>query len=61
MAGLLEEVIRTITEKHFPLVRVRRRSTEPPWITKRIKRLWKRKLRGHIVHATMYFLTRGVV
>ena len=45
MAGVLEDVILKLTDKHFPLVRVRRRSNESPWITKRVRRLWKRKIR----------------
>ena len=45
MAGALEEAIGTLTEKHFPLERTRRRSTEQPWITKKIRKLWRRKLR----------------
>ena len=45
MADELENAIAALTEKHFPLVRVRRRSNEDPWITRRIRRLWKRKIR----------------
>ena len=45
MAVKMEEVIGELTEKHFPLERVRKRSNESPWITKRVKRLWKRKIR----------------
>ena len=45
MALALERVIKDLTDKHFPLVRVRKRSNEAPWITKTIRRLWKRKIR----------------
>ena len=45
MATELEQKIIELTEKHFPLQRVRRRSNEDPWITRHIRRLWKRKLR----------------
>ena len=45
MAGILEEAIGELTDRHFPLVRVRKRSNESPWITKRIRRMWKRKIR----------------
>ena len=45
MAALLENSIATLTERHFPLVRVRRRSNEDPWITRSIRRLWKKKIR----------------
>ena len=45
MAAELEEVIEKLTDKHFPLVRVRRRSNEDPWITRSIRRLWKKKIR----------------
>ena len=45
MAEELERVIRTLTDKHFPLRRVRKRSNESPWITHHIRRLWKRKIR----------------
>ena len=45
MAGELERALATLTERHFPLVRVRRRSNEDPWITRSIRRLWKRKIR----------------
>ena len=41
----LEKKIAELTEKHFPLQRVRRRSNEDPWITRNIRRLWKKKLR----------------
>ena len=45
MVGILEEAISELTDRHFPLVRVRKRSNESPWITKKIRRLWKRKIR----------------
>ena len=45
MADCLEVTIKELTEKHFPLVRVRTRSNEAPWITRAIRRLWKRKIR----------------
>lgn len=37
MAGTLEEVIGTLTDRRFPLVHVRKRSNESPWITKKVK------------------------
>lgn len=46
-ADVLEADIRQHTDRHFPLARVRKRSTEAPWITRRIKRLWKRKIRSY--------------
>ena len=45
MAERFEEVIKTMNDDHFPLVRVRRRSNEPPWMTRSIRRLFKRKVR----------------
>ena len=45
MVGALEKAVRTLTDLHFPLVRTRRRSTEHPWITASIRKLWRRKLR----------------
>ena len=45
MALVLEQKIAELTEKHFPMRRDRRRSNEDPWITRGIRRLWKRKLR----------------
>ena len=45
MAEELEKGISTLTERHFPLVRVRRRSNEDPWISHSIRRLWKKKMR----------------
>ena len=46
--AMWEEVQKTIavlTERHFPLVHVRKRSNESPWITRGIRRLWKKKIR----------------
>ena len=45
MARSLEQVVATLTDRHFPLARVRKRSNESPWITRHIRRLWKRKIR----------------
>ena len=45
MAAGLEGAIAALTERHFPLVRVRGRSNEDPWITRSIRRLWKKKVR----------------
>ena len=45
MAEELDAAISTLTEKHFPLVRVRRRSNKDPWISRKIRRLWKKKVR----------------
>ena len=45
MARVLEETIDHLTNKHFPLARVRKRSNESPWITRRIRKMWKRKIR----------------
>ena len=45
MTATFEAKVGALTERHFPLARTRKRSTEPPWITKRIKCLWKKKLR----------------
>ena len=45
MAGVLEKVIADLTDQCFPLVRVRKRSNEAPWITRSIRRLWKKKIR----------------
>ena len=47
MAAELEKVLGTLTERHFPLMRVRRRSNEDPWITRAIRRLWKKKIRHY--------------
>ena len=41
----IEEAVESLTEKHFPLVRVRKRSNESPWITRGIRRLCKKKIR----------------
>ena len=46
----LEETIARLTEKHFPLIRSRKRSNEPPWITHRIRRLFKKKCRIYKKH-----------
>ena len=40
-----QSVVQQLTETHFPLVRVRKRSNESPWITRTIRRLWKKKIR----------------
>lgn len=45
MTAQLEAKIEELTEVHFPKRRVRRMSNEDPWITRRIRRLWKRKVR----------------
>ena len=45
MVDYLQKVVAELSDKHFPLVRLRRRSNELPWITKRIRKLWKRKVR----------------
>ena len=45
MATSLERVVGELTERHFPLVRIRKRSTEHPWITRAVRRLWRRKIR----------------
>lgn len=45
MAKRLEKVIGELTDKHFPLVRVRKRFNEHPWINWAIRRQWKRKIR----------------
>ena len=45
MAERFEEVISAMNDEHFPLVRVRKRSNEPPWMTRSIRRLFKRKVR----------------
>ena len=41
----LEGVILELTDRHFPLVRVRKRSNEDPWIHQGIRRLLKKKIR----------------
>ena len=41
----VENAIRELTDQNFPLVRVRKRSNESPWITRGIRRLWKKKIR----------------
>ena len=45
MASELNEVMENLLEKHFPLARIRKRSNESPWITRKIRELWKRKVR----------------
>lgn len=40
-----ENAIKTLTEKHYPLVRIRKRSNEDPWISHKIRKLWKKKIR----------------
>ena len=45
MVEEFERVVQQLTEQHFPLARVRRRSNESPWITRSIRRLWKKKIR----------------
>ena len=44
MAMRLEQKIAALADTHFPLRRNRRRSNEDPWITRGIRRLWKKKL-----------------
>lgn len=41
----VEDVIAKLTNKHFPLVRVRKRSNESPRITRGVRRMWKKKIR----------------
>ena len=43
--AILEKTLSLLTDKHFPRVRVRKRSSEPPWITNRIRKLYKKKCR----------------
>lgn len=45
MASQLRDTIGTLTDKHFPVARVRKRSNESPWITRKIRKLRRRKLR----------------
>ena len=45
MVSELNGVVADLTEKHFPLARIRKRSNESPWITRKIRRIWKRKVR----------------
>ena len=45
MVDEFEKVIAVLSDKHFPLTRIRKRSNEWPWITISIRRLWKKKLR----------------
>ena len=42
---IFEAVISGLTDTYFPLVRTRKHSTEAPWITHQIRKLWKKKLR----------------
>lgn len=44
IVGELERVIAELTDRHFPLARVRKRSNDAPWITRYFQRLWKRKI-----------------
>ena len=44
---IFEATISELTDVHFPLVRTRKRSNEAPWITHRIRKLWKKKLRAY--------------
>ena len=37
MVGAFEKQIETLTDKHYPLVSVRKRTNEPPWITNGIR------------------------
>ena len=41
----MQKVVAELTDTHFPLLRLRKRSNELPWITKKIRKLWKRKVR----------------
>ena len=41
----LETTIAALTDRHFPLIRARKRSNEAPWITHRIRRLFRKKCR----------------
>ena len=45
MAARLRKVIGELTDRHFPLERVRKRSNESLWITRKFQRRWKRKVR----------------
>ena len=47
MVEELESAIAGLTDQHFPLARVRRRSNEDPWISRKIRRLWKKKIRAY--------------
>ena len=47
MASNLQDAIQTLTEKHFPMARVRKRSNESPWITRKIRKLRRRKIRPY--------------
>ena len=45
MTTELENVVRSLTDKWFPISRTRKRSTEQPWINRTIRRLFKKKVR----------------
>ena len=45
MASELERAVGVLTDKHFPLAKVRKRSNEAPWVTGRIRKLLKKKIR----------------
>ena len=47
MVEELEKAIGMLTDLHFPLARVRKRSNEDPWISRKIRRLWKKKIRAY--------------
>ena len=42
-----EKKLAELTEQHFPLARVRKRSNEDLWISRKIRRLWKKKIREY--------------
>ena len=43
--NMADQLEHAITDHHFPLAMVRRRSNKDPWITRLIWRLWKKKKR----------------
>ena len=45
MWEVIQKAIDVLTERHFPLVRVRKRSNESPLITRGIRQLWKKEIR----------------
>ena len=45
MWDAFSKAIEVLNEVHFPLERTRKRSNEHPWITRSIRRLWKKKIR----------------
>lgn len=47
MAEEFKKELAELTEQHFPLARVRRRSIEDPWINRKIRRLWNKKIREY--------------